>query len=109
MCSLGSIIHYHMSCANISGLKIVGRTVRFIYISKLPIWLIIISLRIRTVGDVFIQLISISGQRSFQFLALSTSLSGWMILAAILSFMYMIYKSMNMPGQIYSEDGTMPL
>lgn len=88
---------------------ILGRTVWFIHISKLPIWLIIISLGIRTVEDVYIHLISISGQRSFQFLALPLSLSGWMILAAILSFMYMIHRSMNMPGQIYSEDGTMPL
>lgn len=88
---------------------ILGRTVRFIHISKLPIWLIIVSLGIRTLGDVYIHLISISGQSSFQFLALPLSLSGWMILAAILSFMYMIHRSMNMPGQIYSEDGTMPL
>jgi hypothetical protein len=71
---------------------ILGRTVRFIHISKLPIWLIIISLGIRTVEDVYIHLISISGQRSFQFLALPLSLSGWMILAAILSFMYMIHR-----------------
>jgi len=37
------------------------------------------------------------------------SLSGWMILAAILSFMFMIHRSMNTPGQIYSKDGTLPL
>jgi hypothetical protein len=88
---------------------ILGRTVRFIHISKLPIWLIIISLGIRVVGDIFIHLVSISGQSSFQFLALPLSLSGWLILAAILSFMFMIHRSMNAPGQIYSEDGTMPL
>lgn len=88
---------------------ILGRTVRFIHISKLPIWLIIISLGIRVIGDVFIHLISISGQSSLQFLALPTSLSGWMILAAILSFMNMVHRSMNRPGQIYSEDGTVPL
>lgn len=88
---------------------ILGRTVRFIHISKLPIWLIITSLGIRMVGDVFIHLISISGQSSFQSLALPLSLSGWMILAAILSFMFMIHRSMNTPGQIYSEDGTLSL
>ena len=88
---------------------ILGRTVRFIHISKLPIWLIITSLNIRIVGDIFIHLVSISGQSSFQVLALPLSLSGWMILAAILSFMFMIHRSMNTPGQIYSEDGTLPL
>ena len=88
---------------------ILGRTVRFIHISKLPIWLIITSLSIRMLGDFFIHLLSFSGQSSFQFLTLPLSLSGWMILAAILSFMFMIHRSMNTPGQIYSEDGTMPL
>jgi hypothetical protein len=37
------------------------------------------------------------------------SLSGWMIVAAILSFMVMVHRSMNVSAQVYAEDGTTPL
>lgn len=88
---------------------ILGRIVRFSHFSKLPIWIIIISLGFRAIGDIFIQVISQSRELSYQYLALPLSLSGWMIVAAILSFMFMIHRSMNIGAQVFTEDGTTPL
>ena len=85
---------------------ILGRTIRFTHFSKLPIWLILISLSVRVVGDIFIQTISYSGEVSYQYLAISLSLSGWLIVAAILSFMYMVHGSMNVASHVFTEDGT---
>jgi len=85
---------------------ILGRTIRFTYFSKLPIWLIVISLSVRVVGDIFFQSISYSGEVSYQYLAISLSLSGWLIVAAILSFMYMVHGSMNVASHVFTEDGT---
>jgi hypothetical protein len=85
---------------------ILGRTIRFTHFSKLPIWLIFISLSVRVVGDIFIQSISYSGEVSYQYLAISLSLSGWLIVAAILSFMFMVHRSMNVASQVFTEDGT---
>lgn len=88
---------------------ILGRPVRFIHINKLPIWLIVISLVIRAVGDIFVYHISISGESNYDILLLPMSLSGWIVVAAILSFMFMIHRSINMPAKIYSQDDTSPL
>lgn len=85
---------------------ILGRTIRFTHFSKLPIWLILISLSVRVVGDIFIQSISYSGEVSYQYLAISLSLSGWLIVAAILSFMFMVHRSMNVVSKVFTEDGT---
>ena len=85
---------------------ILGRTIRFTHFSKLPIWLIVISLSVRVVGDIFIQTISYSGEVSYQYLAISLSLSGWLIVAAILSFMFMVHRSMNVVSKVFTEDGT---
>ena len=85
---------------------ILGRTIRFTHFSKLPIWLIVISLSVRVVGDIFIQTISYSGEVSYQYLAISLSLSGWLIVAAILSFMFMVHRSMNVASKVFTEDGT---
>ena len=85
---------------------ILGRTIRFTHFSKLPIWLILISLSVRVVGDIFIQSISYSGEVSYQYLAISLSLSGWLIVAAILSFMFMVHRSMNVASKVFTEDGT---
>ena len=85
---------------------ILGRTIRFTHFSKLPIWLILISLSVRVVGDIFIQTISYSGEVSYQYLAISLSLSGWLIVAAILSFMFMVHRSMNVASKVFTEDGT---
>jgi len=85
---------------------ILGRTIRFTHFSKLPIWLILISLSVRVVGDIFIQSISYSGEVSYQYLATSLSLSGWLIVAAILSFMFMVHRSMNVASKVFTEDGT---
>ena len=85
---------------------ILGRTIRFTYFSKLPIWLIVISLSVRVVGDIFFQSISYSGEVSYQYLAISLSLSGWLIVAAILSFMFMVHRSMNVASKVFTEDGT---
>ena len=85
---------------------ILGRTIRFTHFSKLPIWLIVISLSVRVVGDIFIQSISYSGEVSYQYLAISLSLSGWLIVAAILSFMFMVHRSMNVASKVFTEDGT---
>lgn len=85
---------------------ILGRTIRFTHFSKLPIWLIVISLSVRVVGDIFIQSISYFGEVSYQYLAISLSLSGWLIVAAILSFMFMVHRSMNVASQVFTEDGT---
>jgi len=81
---------------------ILGRTIRFTHFSKLPIWLILISLSVRVVGDIFIQTISYSGEVSYQYLAISLSLSGWLIVAAILSFMFMVHRSMNVSSQVFT-------
>jgi hypothetical protein len=88
---------------------ILGRTVRFSYFSKFPIWLVIISLGLRGIGDVFIQVAPSSDEVSYQYVVVLLSLSGWMIVAAILSFMIMIHRSMNVTTQVYAEDGTAPL
>lgn len=85
---------------------ILGRTIRFTHFSKLPVWLIVISLSVRVVGDIFIQSISYSGEVSYQYLAISLSLSGWLIVAAILSFMFMVHRSMNVVSKVFTEDGT---
>jgi hypothetical protein len=85
---------------------ILGRTIRFTHFSKLPIWLILISLSVRVVGDIFFQSISYSGEVSYQYLAISLSLSGWLIVAAILSFMFMVHRSMNVASKVFTEDGT---
>ena len=85
---------------------ILGRTIRFTHFSKLPIWLILISLSVRVVGDIFIQSISYSGEVSYQYLAISLSLSGWLIVAAILSFMFMVHRSINVVSKVFTEDGT---
>jgi len=85
---------------------ILGRTIRFTHFSKLPVWLIVISLSVRVVGDIFIQSISYSGEVSYQYLAISLSLSGWLIVAAILSFMFMVHRSMNVASKVFTEDGT---
>lgn len=85
---------------------ILGRTIRFTHFSKLPIWLIVISLSVRVVGDIFIQSISYFGEVSYKYLAISLSLSGWLIVAAILSFMFMVHRSMNVASQVFTEDGT---
>lgn len=85
---------------------ILGRTIRFTHFSKLPVWLIVISLSIRVVGDIFIQSISYSGEVSYQYLAIPLSLSGWLIVAAILSFMFMVHRSMNVASKVFTEDGT---
>jgi hypothetical protein len=68
--------------------------------------LIVISLSVRVVGDIFIQTISYSGEVSYQYLAISLSLSGWLIVAAILSFMFMVHRSMNVASKVFTEDGT---
>jgi hypothetical protein len=88
---------------------ILGRPVRFIHFSKLPIWLIVTSLVIRTIGDIFVDLISNSGESHYQLSTFLLSLSGWIVVAAILSFMYMVHRSINMPAKIYSQDETTPL
>jgi len=85
---------------------ILGRTIRFTHFSKLPVWLIVISLSVRVVGDIFIQSISYSGEVSYQYLAISLSLSGWLIVAAILSFMFMVHRSINVVSKVFTEDGT---
>lgn len=88
---------------------ILGRPVRFMYISKLPIWLIVISLVIRMIGDIYVHHTSNSDGSYSQLLALALSLSGWLVVAAILSFIFMIHRSINMPAKIYSQDETTPL
>lgn len=88
---------------------ILGRTIRFTHLSKLPIWLIVISLGIRVVGDIFIQSIPYYGEVSHQYLSIALSLSGWLTLAAILYFMFMVHRSMNVASQVFTEDGTTAL
>ncbi len=88
---------------------ILGRTIRFTHFSKLPIWLIVISLGIRVVGDIFIQFIPYSGEVSNRYLAIFLSLSGWLILAAIFYFMFMVHRSMNIASHVFTEDGTTAL
>ena len=87
---------------------ILGRPVRFMHISKLPIWLIVISLVIRAIGDTLVYLVSNSGGANY-LLTFLISLSGWIVVAAIVSFMFMVHRSINMPAKIYSQDETTPL
>jgi len=88
---------------------ILGRPVRFIHISRLPIWLIITSLVIRAIGDILVDLVSSSGGANYYILNFTLSLSGWIVLAAIVSFMFMVHRSINMPAKVYSQDETTPL
>ena len=88
---------------------ILGRPVRFVHINKLPIWLIVTSLVIRAIGDIFVNPISNSGEPNHHLLTFTLSLSGWIVVAAIISFMFMVHRSINMPAKIYSRDETTPL
>lgn len=88
---------------------ILGRTVRFLHFNKFPIWLIIISLGLRGVGDIFVQGTSHADEISYEYMVIPLSLSGWMIVAAIISFIVMIRKSMNISTKFFAEDGTTAL
>lgn len=88
---------------------ILGRPVRFLYISKLPVWLIVTSLVIRAIGDIFVSLISNPGESDYHLLNFTLSLSGWIVVAAIVSFMFMVHRSINMPAKMYSRDETTSL
>lgn len=88
---------------------ILGRTVRFLHFNKFPIWLIILSLGLRGVGDIFVQGTSHADEISYVYMAIPLSLSGWMIVAAIISFIVMIHKSMNISTKFFAEDGTTAL
>jgi hypothetical protein len=88
---------------------IIGRTVRFSHFSKIPLSLVIISLCLRALGHFFIQVFPHSNEIPYLYLAALLGMSGWLVVLAILSFMFMVHRSMTSATAIVNEDGTSPL
>ena len=88
---------------------IIGRTVRFSHFSKIPLSLVIISLCLRVLGHFFIQVFPHTNEIPYLYLAGLLGMSGWLVVLAILSFMFMVHRSMSSATAIVSEDGTSPL
>ena len=88
---------------------IIGRTVRFSRFSKIPLSLVIISLCLRALGHFFVQVFPHSNEIPYLYLSALLSMSGWLVVLAILSFMFMIHRSMSSAAVIVNEDGTSPL
>ena len=88
---------------------IIGRTVRFSHFSKIPLSLVIISLCLRALGHFFIQVFPHTNEIPYLYLAGLLGMSGWLVVLAILSFMFMVYRSMSSATAIVNEDGTSPL
>src|SRR5262245_34439753 len=74
---------------------IIGRTIRFLHFSKIPIYLLLTSISLRFIGDLFLQAHLFSNGGISLYLSIPLSLSGWIVVAAIVSFMLMIHSSMN--------------
>lgn len=89
---------------------IIGRTIRFLHFSKIPICLIIASIGLRFIGDLFLQTnLLTNGEEEYVYLSIPLSLSGWVVVAAIISFIVMIHSSMNKGSVVYDRDRTSPL
>ena len=88
---------------------IIGRTVRFSRFSKIPLSLVIISLCLRALGHFFIQVFPHSNEKPYLYLAALLGMSGWFVILAILSFMFMVHRSMSVATAIVNEDGNSPL
>ena len=88
---------------------IIGRTVRFSRFSKIPLSLVIISLCLRALGHFFIQVFPHTNEIPYLYLAALLGMSGWLVVFAILSFMFMVHRSMSSAAVIVNEDGTSPL
>jgi hypothetical protein len=87
---------------------IIGRTVRFSHFSKIPLSLVFISLCLRALGHFFIQVFPHTNEIPYHYLAGLLGVSGWLVVLAILSFMFMVHRSMSSTA-IVNEDGTSPL
>ena len=72
---------------------IFGKPIILKKINKIPLILIIISLLTRTIGMVYI---SYFNSNSFSLLNASTSISGFLILLAIIIFIALMYKSIKL-------------
>ena len=72
---------------------IIGKPIVLKKINKIPLILIIISLLTRTIGMVYI---SYFNSNSFSLLNASTSISGFLILLAIIIFIALMYKSIKL-------------
>ena len=88
---------------------IIGRTVRFSHFSKIPLSLVIISLCLRALGHFFIQVFPHTNEIPYLYLAGLLGMSGWLVVLAILLFMFMVHRSMSSAKAIVNEDGTTPL
>jgi len=88
---------------------IIGRTVLFSRFSKIPLSLVIISLCLRALGHFFIQVFPHTNEIPYLYLAALLGMSGWLVVFAILSFMFMVHRSMSSAAVIVNEDGTSPL
>ncbi len=79
---------------------VIGKIIHFTSFNKIPLFLIIVSLIIRTAGGLILAqpLFSSLGHTwssSFQILAYFFVLSGWFVVAATLAFVVMIHKSIK--------------
>jgi hypothetical protein len=89
---------------------IIGRTIRFLHFNKIPLYLILTSISLRFIGDLFLQTnLHTNGGGAYLYLTIPLSLSGWVVVAAIISFMLMIHSSMNKGSVVYDRDKTSPL
>ena len=88
---------------------IIGRTVRFSRFSKIPLSLVIISLCLRALGHFFIQVFAHTNEIPYLYLAALLGMSGWLVVFAIFSFMFMVHRSMSSAAVIVNGDGTSPL
>ena len=88
---------------------ITGRTIRFLHFSKIPIYLLLTSISLRFIGDLILQAHLLINGAEYIYLSIPLSLSGWIVVAAIVSFMLMIHSSMNKRSVVYDSDSTSPL
>ena len=88
---------------------ILGRTIHFLHFSKIPIILIIASVCLRFIGDLFLQTDLDASGVKYLYLSIPLSLSGWVVVVAIVSFMLMIHSSMRKDTVVYNKDRTSPL
>jgi hypothetical protein len=82
---------------------IIGKTIQFTNLSKLPLLLIVLSLGLRTFGDIILAqggsvpdfVSQFSSPLTYKLLYLSLGLSGWLVVMALFVFVITLHKSMK--------------
>jgi hypothetical protein len=82
---------------------IIGKTVQFTNLGKLPLLLIVLSLGLRAFGDIILSqgesvpdfVSQFSSPLAYKLLYLSLGLSGWLVVMALFVFVITLHKSMK--------------